>query len=102
MCQRYCQVIGGGASGQWWSAASPEMAIIFPVNFRSAPTYTMFTSSVSVSEIATATRTSTTAAAQGGTLTTNGGNVRIDGFTGATQFRGALCLTNCFLFVSEL
>jgi hypothetical protein len=102
MCQRYCQVAGGGASGQWWSAASPEMGITFAVPFRSAPTYTMFTTSVSVSEIATATRTSVTAAAQGGTLTINGGNVRIDGFTGATQFRGALCLTNCFLLVAEL
>jgi hypothetical protein len=102
LAQRYCQVAGGGASGQWWSSASPEMAITFAVPFRSAPTYTMFTSSVSVSEVATATRTSTTAAAQGGNFTINGGNLRIDGFTGATQFRGALCLTNCFLLVAEL
>jgi len=102
MCQRYCQVIGGGASGQWWGSTSPEMAITFPVTMRSAPTYSMFTTSVSVSEVATATRTTSSATAQGGTLTTNGGNFRLDGFSGATQFRGALCLTNCLLFVSEL
>jgi hypothetical protein len=102
LCQRYCQVAGGGASGQWWDSTSPEMAITFAVPFRSAPTSAMFTTSVSVSEIATATRTSTTAAIQGGTLTINGGNLRINGFTGATQFRGALCLTNCFLLTAEL
>jgi hypothetical protein len=102
LAQRYCQVAGGGASGQWWSAASPEMGITFAVPFRSAPTYTMFTTSVSVSEIATATRSTATAAAQGGNFTINGGNLRIDGFSGATQYRGALCLTNCFLLVAEL
>jgi hypothetical protein len=94
LCQRYCRTYGDGLSG----IASVSTIIVFNLPFeqpmRSSPTLTITDNSILVSDQYTADFTSTGSTIPASNVSTIGGRISINGYTGLTVGRYYVAYSN--------
>ena len=85
-CKRFWQKLGKGLQGGFNSATEIDLAVIFPVEMRVAPTGALQTTTPAIQQIAVGAKTGAASAIVGGgtSYSANGAYVRVNGYTGGT------------------
>lgn len=85
-CKRFWQKLGKGLQGGFNSATEIDLAVLFPVEMRVAPTGALQTTTPAVQQISVGAKTGAASAIVGAgtSYSANGAYVRVNGFTGGT------------------
>ena len=104
LCQRYYHTKTAGVAGVWYTTSRCALGFQFGVPMRTTPsTVTVLNSAPVVSEIGVADRTGSGVTVIASALRASGGQIFLDGFTGATAGKTAITGTDGVLgFSAEL